>query len=89
MLNLSTSREAGPKLLFRLSCLEVTWEDLDRNKLLFLDSFSSVVETMDAVRSKVCSTSHIASGAGEYMTEDEAGEGGGGNAALIRALDTL
>lgn len=87
MASLSTSREAGPRLLFRLLDLELTWEGLDRKKLLLLDSFSSGVETIDVVRSNVCSTSHIGSGRGEYITEEEAGEGGGGKAALIRVLD--
>lgn len=82
--SLSVMRELGPKLLFRLSDLGGPCEDLDRNRLLLLDSLSST-ETTDALRSKGCSTSLMVSGIDEFA-EEEAGEGGGGR-ALMRAFE--
>lgn len=94
--SLSAMREFERKLLFRFRFSDLggpcddlggpgPCDDLERNRLLLFDSVSST-ETTDGRRSKAWSTSLIASGTCEFV-EEVAGEGGGGRAALIRALE--
>jgi len=83
--SLSAIREFARKLLFRFSDLGGPCDDLERNRLLLFDSVSST-GTTGGCRSKGWSTSLIGSGNCEFV-EEVAGEGGGGRAALIRALE--